>query len=349
MKSLFICFCSRFRIRLNLNIETLQEVLLFLAEKHDRSGVRTALEELWEKTCNMKTHSEALAEFQHPDASSFTHLFEPSKCYMCGLCVCAGSPGELALWFHNNLVSLYKPFLKSSSRRSPVAVDAVDSSRNVPVSEDVVAAAEGSAKPGPIPKQKPKPKSKPPKKPGRIMMEDGFLVLCLEKGGRQQSLDEFEAGWDAVETMPPPNPSLAPPLLGSAALPEKQSLWFHIGFANYSSWNFSLCRLFVDEDSARSSESFSEPRPNRIVRLQVGEPNRIGTDKEVGTVRDAFKVSFAAFREFIDDWDCEWFASFYSVLTNNDIVPVVPSLTEVSPCHIFPRLRVWKAWGEKNT
>ena len=312
-----------------------QEVISFLAETDDRSGARKALETLWGNICSMKCHNEAVTEFQDPDSNSFAPLFEPSKCHVHGLCICSGSTGELAVWFHKNLVTLFKPFLKSKSDRNAVqpSASAPASGALVPAQSDRPAAGPPQAKP------KPKPKSKPIKKPGRILMEDGFLVLRLEKGQTQQSLKDFESGWDSVVALPP-HPSLAPDLVDTPealALPESESLWFHIGFANYSSWNFSVCRMFVDEDAARSIDTVSEPCPNSIVRLQVGRPN------SMESLKHDFKLSFAAFEHCIDDWECEWFASFYVLFTNNDRVQMKPSLVEASPCSIFPKLRVWKA------
>lgn len=298
----------------------------------------------------MKSHSTAEAEFENPDAKAFSsNLFEPSICHTYGLCVCKGKPGELALWLHKNILAFYKPFLRSANARTPRAAAAATTGSDTAPADGITAIVPGAGvavnpgvpKPAAKPNSQPKRKTKAPKKPGRILMEQGYLVLCLEKGQRQRSLHEFESGWGHVDGLP----ADAPPLLGLECEPDrrdqsgaKQALWFHIGFANYSTFNFTVCKMFVDEDDVRMLDHISEPCPHNIVRLKAGNL------AFQGSMSDSFKLSFAAFHEDIDDWECEWFASFYSIFTNIDRVQMKPCWVEVVPCGYFPKMRVWKAW-----
>ena len=296
--SMLICCC-------------LQEVYKSL-EALPKTSVKRALEQKWQSLSSMLYSSSC------PPATdqAMTPVHRPTQCSALGFCICQPGPGQNAHRFHANLVSLFRPFWRVKANKKKKS----DGSRHADA-------------------EKPEAQKKNPKSRARLLLEDCFLVLRLSRGQlvkRREAPGLRDLGWDDVEVPAAGGRQSAPALQAPPGLVRKQlsgaprptpyeTLWYHIGFCNYTTYNFSVTKLHVEGIP-------DEGLPQHAQRLVVRDPAE--TD-----------YCLKAFRRDLD-FEHEWTAEFYMLYADRRVV--VPeemrgSVVEVVPCSLLPQLMVWKA------
>ncbi len=284
-------------------------------------GLAGLLEARWSQLCGMHLHHDA-PSIPKGDTTVTTE----SACLLLGFCMCSGQ-GQLAYWFHSNTIALIKPSLVAPRQK-------------------------------PKSKAQPKPAIKPPKPELRVLCENSRLVLRLQpvhgecdRAALKDDLDLVDKldGWRQLtenailkqmeETAM--NHALKESTGGKQCLMDDvnveitgdiqditpETLWFEIGYCNFSSFHFSGHMLCFIE--TRSSS-----------RVELGVPQCM-----------QFQTSFEFFRDQVD-FNRPWVASYYKVLDGGALLPMdemAPNRVLVEHCKGISKMLVWKgAIAEKE-
>jgi hypothetical protein len=176
------------------------------------AGLRRELQADWSKKHSM---------YMHADQKNLDHVPKPKVplCRAIGFCVCQGK-GKEAYHFHQNMRFLLKPFFtpKQKSKKQLTAVEK-------PIQVQL--------------------------KASKKLLRELFIVVKLRRGegdAEEQRphllVDDGWGHWGSVaEQILAGDPSLAPTPTAEPQQPASNTLWFHIGTMNYSSWHCSLLQL----------------------------------------------------------------------------------------------------------
>ena len=177
------------------------------ARRGKREGLMQRLEDDWSGRHKLVPSQKGVSMASTP--------FNRSPCLQHGLCICAGR-GQLAHQFHGNLVASVKPFVRAK------------------------AAAKAKAKAKADPLAAAKKKMKPP---ARLLMEESRLILELRVKSQKKTKNFGEfSGWEA----------LAAQFAAASAQVEDDaiawesvadSLWLHLGYANFKVYDFTFLKL----------------------------------------------------------------------------------------------------------
>ena len=180
-------------------------------------GLMSSSEESWDQRHRLRFE----ADKTNMDHSS---SWKPTLCFALGFCVCEGV-GKQALFFHQNIISLLKPFVKARRQK-----------KSEMTQEELL---------------RPKAKTKSEKPKSRILMETGFLVMHLHT-------DDLDTAHANAESKSDDEESVSCQWLAFAAsrsqpidsTREAKSHFLHISYTNYQTWHFSVTPLLPADDIA---------------------------------------------------------------------------------------------------
>ena len=313
-----------------LCLDAYSEAVWPILEQSATAGLKTELENSW-------LEANVLHEAKHAPAltTAIADGFQEKQCRRLGLCLCQPGPDADAYFLHQKIVMLYKNFFVAKRQKR--------TTDNHP--QDAAA----------------KSKRKPKKTASRLLLEDGFLVLrlrpmavvdqeqqAIERAMRDPPGGPSDKGWSelASESMwvtpvptkaravRAPGPSRAShprssnedPLAvdGSRGASAQDPLYFHVGFCNYTTYQFSVLRLMpgdVHEEGGRCLRDLNVPETPTFLRA----PN-------------AFKSCM--------DLDAKWAATWHVIFSNDASLAAwdtVANKVEIDEKSILPELVVWKA------
>ena len=278
-----------------------------LLEQDSKSGLKTQLEEGWLEANVLHEHAQA------PDLTApLLHGFQEHECRRLGLCLCKPGPDADAYFLHKKIVMLYKNFFVVKRQKRET----------------------GQAPQDQATKSKPKAK----KTSSRLLLESGFLVLSLRRSAptpeeQQQPAEALEKslraiGWSetamaqTVPTVMSRGPSQRASVEANAFA--EGPFFFHIGFCNYTTYDFSVLPLTpgdTHEEAGRNLRDLHVPQTPLFTRA----PN--------------------AFRTCID-FDAKWTAGWHVIFSDDapqTVLDTVANKVEVEEQSILPEVEVWKA------
>ena len=265
-------------------------------------GLKSELQESWLNANQLHESSDAprLTEIMH-------ETFEEKRCRSLGLCLCRPGPDADAFHLHQKLVLLYKSFFVAQRKKKTESIEATG-----------------------------KGKKRKLKTSSRLLLEDGFLVLSLrpsaseehEKQKAHEQMDQSDSfhgiGWSDVTAETETSPSNSLPSKTTLGAPAQLPLYFHVGFCNYTTYDFSVLAL-----------------------NPAGESEVDGRKLLVLTVQDRvdFLRAAHAFRQSVDFdscWTARWHA-IYSDDASQTPWDIIANKVEIDARSLLPELVVWKA------
>ena len=286
-----------------------------ILEQTATDGLKTELENAWLDANFMHMSQDApqrtTTMCSEADASKF-------DCHSLGLCCCHGDRRNSdAVHFHRKIVALYRPFFLP--KRQP-------------------------RQQGPMMPVQPKKKGQKPL--CRQLLERAFLVLSLYPSKSDDELKQDrdtaelaadrlrlrDIGWGETALLQadkqPRAVDLRHPAVDRNAL---DPLHFHMGFVNFSSYNFTVLPL-------QHTETKDDPDVGKRL-LVLSVPEQCSILRSIHCFRDTV------------DFDAKWTAKWRVIFSDDSCLPdwdTVANKIEVEDPALLPELVVWKAGPESK-